>query len=134
LYWPTTGDELPSPLGEQFARARSEGYFEQGVAAGKGYRGYIYRLLTAQGPSAAGGAYDYLVKGKMLGGFALIAFPVEYGNSGVMSFIVNHDGVVYSKDLGPETAKAAGAIAAFDPDSSWKQEAAIEPGRQASTR
>jgi len=134
LYWPTTGDELPSPLGEQFARARSEGYFEQGVAASKGYRGYIYRLLTAQGPSAAGGAYDYLVKGKMLGGFALIAFPVEYGNSGVMSFIVNHDGVVYSKDLGPETAKAAGAIAAFDPDSSWKQEAAIEPGRQASTR
>jgi Protein of unknown function (DUF2950) len=134
LYWPTTGDELPSPLGEQFARARSEGYFEQGVTAGKGYRGYIYRLLTAQGPSAAGGAYDYLVKGKMLGGFALIAFPVEYGNSGVMSFIVNHDGVVYSKDLGPETAKAAGAIAAFDPDSSWKQEAAIEPGRQASTR
>jgi len=134
LYWPTTGDELPSPLGEQFARARSEGYFEQGVAASKGYRGYIYRLLTAQGPSAAGGAYDYLVKGKMLGGFALIAFPVEYGNSGVMSFIVNHDGVVYSKDLGPETAKAAGAIAAFDPDSSWKQEAAIEPGRQASAR
>jgi hypothetical protein len=134
LYWPTTGDEPQSPLGEQFARARSEGYFEKGIAVGQGYRGYIYRLLTAQGPSAAGGAYDYLVDGKMIGGFALLAFPVEYGNSGVMSFIVNHDGVVYSKDLGSDTAKAAGAIAAFDPDSSWKREAAIEPDRQASSR
>jgi hypothetical protein len=134
LYWPTAGDEPPSPLGEQFARARSEGYFEQGVAASNGYRGYIYRLLTAQGPSAAGGAYDYLVNGRMIGGFALLAFPVEYGSSGVMTFIVNHDGVVYSKDLGAATAKAAAAIAAFDPDSSWKQEAAIEPGRQASAR
>jgi hypothetical protein len=134
LYWPTTGDEPQSPLGEQFARARSEGYFENGVAAGQGYRGYMYRLLTAQGPSAVGGAYDYLVDGKMLGGFALLAFPVEYGNSGVMSFIVNHDGVVYSKDLGADTAKAAGAIAAFDPDSSWTREAAIEPGRQANSQ
>jgi len=131
LYWPTTGDEPQSPLGVKFARARSEGYFEKGVVVGQGYRGYIYRLLTAQGPRAAGGAYDYLVNGKMIGGFALLAFPVEYGNSGVMSFIVNHDGVVYSKDLGADTAKAADAIAAFDPDSSWKREAAIEPARQA---
>jgi hypothetical protein len=131
LYWPTTGDEPLSPLGVQFARARGEGYFEKGVQPGTGYRGYIYRLLTAQGPNAAGGAYDYLVNGKMIGGFALLAFPVEYGNSGVMSFIVNHDGVVYSKDLGPDTAKAASAIAAFDPDSGWKREAAIEPDRQA---
>ena len=134
LYWPTSSDEPQSPLGEQFARARSEGYFEKGVAAGQGYRGYIYRLLTAQGPSAAGGAYDYLVNGKMIGGFALLAFPVDYGNSGVMSFIVNHDGVVYSKDLGADTAKAAGAIAAFDPDSSWTREAAIEPARQANAQ
>jgi Protein of unknown function (DUF2950) len=131
LYWPTTGDEPQSPLGVKFARARSEGYFEKGVVVGQGYRGYIYRLLTAQGPRAAGGAYDYLVNGKMIGGFALLAFPVEYGNSGVMSFIVNHDGVVYSKDLGADTAKAADGIAAFDPDSSWKREAAIEPARQA---
>lgn len=134
LYWPTTGDEPQSPLGPQFARARSEGYFEKGVVVGQGYRGYIYRLLTAQGPSAAGGAYDYIVNGKMIGGFALLAFPVEYGNSGVMSFIVNHDGVVYSKDLGSDTAKAAAAIAAFDPDSSWTREAAIEPGRQANAQ
>ena len=131
LYWPTTGDEPQSPLGVKFARARSEGYFEKGVVVGQGYRGYIYRLLTAQGPRAAGGAYDYLVNGKMIGGFALLAFPVEYGNSGVMSFIVNHDGVVYSKDLGADTTKAADGIAAFDPDSSWKREAAIEPARQA---
>ena len=134
LYWPTAGDEPQSPLGVQFARARSEGYFEKGVQPGTGYRGYIYRLLTAQGPSAAGGAYDYLVNGKMIGGFALLAFPVEYGNSGVMSFIVNHDGVVYSKDLGAETAIAESAIAAFDPDAGWKREAAIEPDRQANTQ
>jgi DUF2950 family protein len=134
LYWPTTGDEPQSPLGVKFARARSEGYFEKGVIVGQGYRGYIYRLLTAQGPSAAGGAFDYLVNGKMIGGFALLAFPVEYGNSGVMSFIVNHDGVVYSKDLGADTAKAASAIAAFDPDSSWTREAAIEPGREANAQ
>jgi hypothetical protein len=134
LYWPTTGDEPQSPLGEQFARARSEGYFQNGVAVGQGYRGYTYRLLTAQGPNAAGGAYDYLVNGKMIGGFALLAVPVEYGNSGVMSFIVNHDGVVYSKDLGADTTKAAGAIAAFDPDSSWTREAAIEPARQANVQ
>jgi hypothetical protein len=91
-------------------------------------------VLTTQGAHAAGGAYDYVVNGKMIGGFALLAFPVEYGNSGVMSFIVNHDGVVYSKDLGPETAKAASDIAAFDPDAGWKREAAIEPDRQANAQ
>jgi hypothetical protein len=134
LYWETHPDELPSPLGEQFARARSEGYFEKDVTAtgSRSYRGYVYRLLTAQGPNAKGGAYDYLVSGKMIGGFALIAVPAEYGNSGVMTFIVNHEGVVYSKDLGDDTVKTADAIAAFDPDSSWKREDAIEPGLQAS--
>jgi hypothetical protein len=128
LYWATTVDELPSPLGEQFARARAEGYFDEGATRNKAYRGYIYRMLTAQGPNAIGGAYDYRVAGKMIGGFALLAVPAEYGNSGVMTFIVNHDGVVFSKDLGPETANVAGAIAAFDPDSTWKREAAIEHG------
>lgn len=125
LYWPTAGDEPQSPLGEQFARARSEGYFRDGASRSAPYHGYVYRLLTAQGPHAAGGAYDYLVGDRMLGGFALIAFPAEYGNSGVVTFIVNHDGVVFSKDLGPETAEAANAIALFDPDGSWKREAAI---------
>lgn len=126
LYWPTAGDEEPSPLGERFARARSEGYSEQGAAAGAPFHGYVYRLLKAQGRHAAGGAYDYMVGDKLLGGFALIAFPAEYGSSGVMTFIVNHDGVVFSRDLGPDTRKAAHAIEAFDPDQSWTREATIE--------
>jgi Protein of unknown function (DUF2950). len=130
LYWPAAGDEPQSPLGEQFARARSEGYFKEAASDSihsAPFHGYVYRLLTAQGPNAPGGAYDYLVAGKMIGGFALIAFPAEYGNSGVMTFIVNHEGVVYSKDLGPETPAAANAIAAFDPDGSWKREAGMQP-------
>lgn len=126
LYWPTTGNEPPSPLGEGFARAQSEGYFENGNSTSKPFRGYIYRLLTAQGPNARGGAYSYLVDGQMIGGFALIAIPAEYGRSGVMTFIVNHDGEVFSKDLGPETATAAGKIQTFDPDSTWRPEAATE--------
>jgi hypothetical protein len=126
LYWPTAPDEAPSPLGEQFAQARSEGYFEEGVAKSTPFHGYIYRLLTAQGPHARGGAYDYLVGDQMLGGFALIAFPAQYGSSGVMTFMVNHDGVVFSKDLGPAAAKAAQAIDTFDPDASWSRETVIE--------
>jgi Protein of unknown function (DUF2950) len=131
LYWPTAGDEEPSPLGEEFAQARSEGYFQDdaskdGASKATPYHGYVYRLLKAQGPNAAGGAYDYMVGDKMLGGFALIASPAEYGSTGVMTFIVNHDGVVFSKDLGPDTAKAARSIEVFDPDQSWTKEAAIE--------
>ncbi|WP_129777818.1 DUF2950 domain-containing protein [Peristeroidobacter soli] len=124
LYWPTTGNEPPSPLGEGFARAQGEGYFQNGPSKNEPLRGYIYRLLTAQGPNARGGAYSYLVDGKMIGGFALITIPAEYGRSGVMTFIVNHDGVVYSKDLGPDTPTAARAIQTFDPDSSWQPEVA----------
>jgi hypothetical protein len=130
LYWPAAGDEPQSPLGEPFARARSEGYFKEDTSASTPsapFHGYVYRLLTAQGPNAPGGAYDYRVADRMIGGFALIAFPAEYGNSGVMTFIVSHDGIVFSKDLGPETPAAANAIAAFDPDTSWKREAEIQP-------
>ena len=126
LYWPTSGNERPSPLGEAFARARGEGYFKEGVTSATPYHGYVYRLLTSQGPHAAGGAYDYMVRDKMLGGFALLAFPVEYGNSGVMTFIVNHDGIVFSKDLGEKTATQVQLMETFDPDPSWKREAAIE--------
>lgn len=122
LFWPAAGDEPPSPLGERFARARSEGYFQEGSGKAEPFHGYIYRLLTAQGPHAAGGAYDYMVGDKMLGGFALIAFPADYGTSGVMTFMVNHDGVVFSKDLGRETPEAAMQISAFDPDPSWTRE------------
>jgi hypothetical protein len=126
LYWRTSGDAAPSPLGEEFAQARAEGYFIDDVSKATPFHGYVYRLLTSQGPNAPGGAYDYIVADRMLGGFALIAAPAEYGSSGVMTFLVNHDGVVYSKDLGVDTASAALAIESFDPDQSWKREASIE--------
>jgi hypothetical protein len=117
LYWETGPGEAESPLGPLFASAREEGY-----AAGKGqpFHGYRYRILTAQGPKAPGGAYDYLANGKMIGGFAMLAQPASYGSSGVTSFLVNHDGVVYQKDLGPETEKTAAAITRFDPDETWQ--------------
>jgi hypothetical protein len=117
LYWPTVEGETPSPLGVFAAQASTEGY-----KVGKGpipYHGYFYRILTRQGASAPGGAYDYLVKGKMKGGFALVAFPAEYGNSGIMTFVVNHDGSVFEKDLGPKTATLARSIDSFAPDPSW---------------
>jgi hypothetical protein len=126
LYWRTLGAESPSPLGEEFVRARGEGYFKTENPKAEPFHGYMYRLLTKQGTHAKGGAYDYFVAGNMMGGFALLAFPAEYGKSGVMTFIVNHDGIVYSKDLGTNTPKTALSIDSFDPDKSWKQEAVIE--------
>ncbi len=122
LYWPTTGDEPQSPLGEEFANARAEGYLKPDADKPQPYHGYIYRMLTGQGANANGGAYDYLVNGELLGGFGLIAVPAEYGSTGVMTFIVNQDGVVYSRDLGPDSAKAAQNIKVFNPDSMWKKE------------
>ena len=128
LYWPAQPGEPESPLGRFFADAQSEGYFQAAEAEGKvadpppePYYGYRYLILTAQGPSARGGAYDYVADGHMIGGFGLIAYPVEYGDSGVMTFVVNHDGVVYQKDLGPDTADIAAAVTAFDPDSTWQR-------------
>ena len=121
LYWP--GDD--SPLGDLAAQASTEGY-----KVGQGpipYHGYYYRVLTQQGSSAAGGQLDYVVKGKMIGGFALLAWPAEYGNSGVMTFLVNHNGVVYQKDLGDYTNKLAGRINAFNPDQTWKKVDAAKP-------
>ena len=128
LYWPAQPGEPQSPLGPFFADAQSEGYFqgwaEKGEASDRPpepYYGYRYLILTAQGPSAQGGAYDYIVDGNMIGGFALIAYPAEYGVSGVKTFIVNHDGVVYERDLGPDTADIAPAVTEFDPDSTWQR-------------
>jgi hypothetical protein len=118
LYWPTQPGERPSPLGELVVRARAEGYRRE-TAGHTPFHGYYYRILTAQGPSAADGAYDYVVRGHMLAGFALVAFPAQYGNSGVMTFLVSHDGVVYQKDLGPRTREVAMALRTFDPDSTW---------------
>lgn len=118
LYWPVQAGEEESPIGPLMASARAEGY---GATKGRApYHGYYYRILKAQGPHASGGAMDYVVKGHMIGGFALVAFPAQYGASGFMTFIVNHDGVVYQKDLGPNTAAVASKITRFDPDPTWK--------------
>ena len=123
LYWPTKSDEPPSPLGPLVTRAQAAGYARgSGAASGRvPFHGYFYRILLRQGPGAPDGAYDYVVGGYMIGGFGLLAFPAVYGSSGVMTFIVNHDGVVYQKDLGPATARAAVAIQSFDPDTTWKR-------------
>jgi len=120
LYYATTPDEPPSPLGALVAQARGEGYKGAG---GKtvAYHGYYYKILTAQGNEAPGGAYNYVVRGKMIGGFALVAYPAQYGSSGIMTFMVNHDGVVYEKDLGPNTAAMAQAMTKFNPDKTWKR-------------
>jgi len=122
LYYPTKSGEQPSPLGPLFEGAKAVGY-EKGKDAGKPvpYHGYYYRILKRQGPNATGGAYDYVAQGAMIGGFALVAYPASYGNSGVMTFLVNHDGTVYEKDLGPETAATAQKITQFNPDKSWKK-------------
>jgi len=123
LYWPTKPGERPSPLGTLAARARAEGYGGKQVAEGqlRPYHGYVYRILTAQGPDAPGGAYDYVARGHMIGGFALVARPAAYGDSGVMTFMVNHDGKVFQKDLGEATPRIVGAMKVFNPDSSWQQ-------------
>lgn len=120
LYWPAATGEDDSPFGPLIASARAEGYGNLGVTGGhKPYHGYYYRILSGQGAAAPGGAYDYVIRGHMIAGFALVAFPAEYGASGVMTFVVNHDGVVYQKDLGPRTAELAGKMTLFDPDPSW---------------
>jgi hypothetical protein len=119
LYWETKAGEPLSPLGSLVAQARKEGYRRDQAGGPTPYHGYFFRILTSQGADAADGAYDYVVRGQMIGGFALVAYPAQYGVSGVMTFIVNQDGVVYEKDLGPTTATLAGAMKAFNPDKSW---------------
>jgi hypothetical protein len=119
LYWPAQSSEDESPLGELAASAATEGYRvgQQRTP----YHGYYYKVLTKQGPNALGGALDYIVRGKMIGGFALVAYPAEYRNSGVMTFLVNHQGNVYEKDLGPNTARIAASMTAFNPDNTWRR-------------
>ncbi len=122
LYWETKEGEEPSPLGPAAAQAKREGY--TGKKSGdkpSPFHGYYYRMLKAQGKNAAGGGYDYVVKGRMIGGFAAVAYPAKYGSSGVMTFIVNHDGTVYQKDLGRNTAKTAEAMKVYDPGPGWKK-------------
>ena len=122
LYWETKEGEEPSPLGELVADARAEGYARTGPKQGPiPFHGYYFRLLKKQGKHAPGGAFDYVVKNKMIGGFAVVAYPAVYGSSGVMTFMVNHEGVLYEKDLGQNTAKTATAMNSFDPDKTWKK-------------
>jgi hypothetical protein len=117
LYWPTAEGEPPSPAGPFVAAAAGEGY--RASAERQPYHGYYYRMLYAQGPNANGGAREYFKDGLLTEGFALIAWPAEYGSSGVQTFIVNHDGVVFQKDLGEDTATVVETIKLFDPDATW---------------
>lgn len=120
LFWPTDPGEEPSPLGELAAAASAEGYVRRETGPTP-YHGYYYRILTAQGSNAPGGAMDYLVEGKMALGFAVVAYPAEYGNSGIMTFIMGDEGVVYQKDLGPDTPKLVPAMNLFDPGPGWQK-------------
>ena len=122
LYWKAKKGDEQSPLGPLVGAAQEKGYSgKQSEEKPIPYHGYYYRILNAQGKNAPGGAYDYMAKRKMIGGFALVAHPAKYASSGVMTFIVNHDGAVYQKDLGPNTEKAAQAIKLFNPDSMWEK-------------
>jgi hypothetical protein len=117
LYWESAPGESLSPMGPLVARAVDEGYVKAEQLAP--YHGYYFRILKAQGENANGGAHTYMVNDKMIGGFAIVAYPAVYRASGVKTFIVNHEGVVYEKDLGPETSKLAETMTVFDPDKSW---------------
>lgn len=117
LFW--YDDRDPSPLGELAAKASREGYNLGGQGAP--YHGYYYRTLKAQGPDAPGGAVSYLVNSKMIGGFALVAYPADYGNSGIMTFLVGHTGIIYQKDLGWRTEVIAGRLRLYEPDHTWKK-------------
>ncbi len=120
LYWPVKAGEPASPLGPLVASAVRQGRLDIGGKPTP-YHGYYYRMLTGQGSAAKGGAYSYLAGSKMIGGFAVLAYPAEYGKSGVKSFLVNHDGMVFEKDLGADTARAAKAINAFNPEAGWSK-------------
>jgi DUF2950 family protein len=136
LYWETAEDDNPSPLGKLIAAAQAEGYGPHSSAtdaAGKGgsdkeapeidrapYHGYYFKILTRQGLHAPGGKYNYVINGNMIAGYALVAYPDKWGNSGVMTFIINQQGRVYEKNLGPHTARLASAMAEYNPDPSWK--------------
>ncbi len=123
LFWPTNqpNEEL-SPLGPLIAQARVEGYQRTAKMLNDEqapYHGYYFKILTRQGKHAPGGKYNYIINGRMIAGFALVAWPAEWGNTGVMTFVVNQSGIVFQKNLGPKTAKIASAITTYDPDDTW---------------
>jgi hypothetical protein len=122
LYWPQGPDDGISPLGPLVAEAQAQGYSRRSAKSETGpqpFHGYYFKILTRQGRSAPGGAYDYIINGNMIGGFALVAWPVEYRESGVMTFIVNQQGRVYQRDLGKNTARTVRRMNAYNPDSGW---------------
>lgn len=118
LYWPTKAGEAASPLGPLVVRASGEGYRKQEKGPTP-FHGYYYRLLKGQGSNAQGGVLDYVVKGRAIGGFAVVAYPAKYGNSGIMTFMANQDGKVYQADLGPNTQGQASKLQRFDPGKGW---------------
>src|SRR5205814_5977541 len=124
LYWPADDDPNAeeSPLGPVFAEAQNEGYLKAPRSEGERqpFHGYYFKILTEQGKHAPGGAYNYIINGNMIGGFGLVAWPADYGDSGVMTFIVNQQGRVYQKDLGEKTDEIAKNMKAYDPDPTWK--------------
>jgi hypothetical protein len=123
LYWPAQSGDPESPLGPLVAQAQASGYQADATvsdqSASQPYYGYYFRILTSQGPNAPGGARSYVIGGRMTGGFALLAYPATYGDSGVMSFIVNNHGIVFERNLGSDTVRIARQISAYDPDASW---------------
>jgi hypothetical protein len=126
LYWDAPDGAPPSPLAPLVAEAQSEGYLPADTALPSSgheapYQGYFFRILKSQGPDAAGGAKDYIVNGKMTGGFAFVAWPAVYGSTGIMTFIVNQDGVAFQQDLGPDTAAKVAQMTAFNPDLNWAE-------------
>jgi hypothetical protein len=123
LYWPPDLDGEISPLGPFVAHAQASGYFGDTPIdkfSPQPFHGYLFKILTRQGRHVPGGKYDYIINGNMIGGFALVAWPAEYGESGIMTFLVNQQGRVYQKDLGPSTAKIASKLDTYDPDKSWQ--------------
>jgi hypothetical protein len=126
LYWEVSDGQTPSPLAPLVAEARSEGYLPADTAIPDSpkpapYQGYFFRILKSQGPDASEGAKHYIVDGKMTGGFAFLAWPAVYGSTGIMTFIINQDGIAFQQDLGPDTAAEAAQITSFNPDLNWSE-------------
>ncbi len=122
LYWDSSQDGTVSPLGEAVDEAKAAGYRPVKAEEGqpRAYEGYVFRILTKQGPGAPLGRYNYVINGKMIAGFGLVGYPLKYGNSGIMTFIVNQQGIVYQKDLGPNTAALGAAMSEYNPENGWK--------------
>jgi hypothetical protein len=117
LAWMGADGKPEGPIAEGVAKAIAEGY----TSRTEPYHGYFFKILTAQGPAAPHGALDYVIQGTMIGGFALVAWPAEHRVTGVKTFLINHDGILYEKDLGPDTAKIASEMKAYNPDKTWKR-------------